>query len=264
MPLDNLKDRLLSRVARTIDTATSSTTFTMDFGRRRSIRIMALIAHNLSFSARLRIRASNSPDFSTTVYDETSDVWGSVTEAEWNIDELEWENDNYWAGTFTQEETEGQTPVSSRILPEPVEARYWRFDIIDTQNDAGFVEIGRLFIGDAFLQPRVNYAYGGSLGYETKTVVDESLGGSEFFDPREQLRVMRFDLQFLGDQEGFARALELTRRAGIHKEVFVVADPDDDEYGPQRNFLGRLRQLNPLEQAMFQLNSMAFEIKELR
>lgn len=263
-PLDNLKDRLLSRVARTIDVATGSTWFKLDFGRQRNIRIIALIAHNLSFSAKLRIRAANVADYSTTVYDLESDVWGALVNADWNIDELEWENDNYWAGTYTQEDFGGQTAVSSRILPESVNARYWRFDIKDTQNAAGFVDIGRLFIGDAFLHPRYNYAYGGSLGYETDTVVEKSLGGAEFFDPRESLRVMRFDLPLMSDEEGFSQALELTRRAGIHKEIFVVADPDDNAFGPQRNFLGRLRQLNPLEQAMYQLNSMSFEIKELR
>lgn len=264
MPLDNLKDRLLSRVARTIDLATGSTWFTLDFGRQRNIRIIALIAHNLSFSAKLRIRGANVADYSTTVYDLESDVWGALVNADWDINALEWENDNYWAGTYTQEDLGGQTAVSSRILPESVNARYWRFDIKDTQNSAGFVDIGRLFIGDAFLRPRYNYAYGGSLGYETDTVVEKSLGGAEFFDPRESLRVMRFDLPLMSDEEGFSQALELTRRAGIHKEIFVVADPDDLVYGPQRNFLGRLRQLNPLEQAMYQLNSMSFEIKELR
>ena len=264
LPLDNLKDRLFSRVARSVDVDPSSTRFEVDFGRQRSIQIIALIAHNLSFSARVRIRASDQSNFSALLYDKTQDAWGSLVDADWDINTLEWENDNYWAGTFTQEETEGQTAVSSFILDEPISARYWSFDIIDPQNVDGFVDIGRVFIGDGFLNPDINMAYGASLGYETDTVVEKALGGAEFFDPRESLRVMRFSLPFMSEEEGFGRALELTRRAGIHREVFVVADPTDEIFGPQRNFLGRLRQLSPLEQAMFQLTSMSFEIKELR
>lgn len=264
LPLENLKDRALARIARSINLDPSSTTFTVDLGRQRAIRILALIAHNLSFSARLRIRASNDENFAETLHDRTDDVWGALVNADWNIDDLEWENDNYWLGSYTQDETEGQTPISARILPEAVQARYWRFDILDTQNAAGFIDLGRVFIGEAFLSPPVNYGYGAGLGYEDATGIETALSGAEFFDPREPIRVFRFQLAFMDDTTGFSQALELTRRAGVWREVFVVADPSDTVFGPQRNFMGRLRVLSPLEQAMFQLNSMSFEIKELR
>lgn len=263
MPLDNLKDRQLSRIARTIDLLPSSTWFALDFGRQRSIRGFAFVNHTFSFASRIRARAANVPDFSVTVYDKTEDTWAAVA-GDWNIDELEWEADNYWLGTFSPEEVEGQTPTSARILGDMVQARYWRFDIIDPQNDAGHLDIGRLFIGDGFLQPRYNMSYGAQSGYETATKVETSLGGAEYFDRRESLRVIRFDLGLLSDDEGFGQALELMRRAGIDGEVFVIPDPTDTVYGPQRSFLGRFRQLNLLEQAMYQLNSMSFEIKELR
>lgn len=263
MPLDNLKDRLLSRIARTINVNLSSTWFVVDLTRQRALRVFSLIGHNLSFSARIRLRGSDDPAFGTTKYDQTFDAWPAAG-GDWDIDALEWENDNFWLGSYNQEETEGQTAVSVHVLPDGVQARYWRVDLIDTQNDAGFVDVGRLFLGEAFLQPKVNMGYGASLGYETATAVETALGGAEFFDPRESLRVMRFQLAFMSEEEGFSKALELTRRAGIHREVFVIADPGDKLYGAQRNFLGRLRTLNPLEQAMFGLTSMSFEIKELR
>lgn len=264
MPIGNIKDRLLSRVARSADEDPASTTFTLDFGRQRNIRIIALIAHTISFGGRLRVLAANNSGFSPTVYDVTGDVWPGLTGGEWDIDTLEWEADNYWFGTYTQEETEDQTAVSSRVLPAVVQARYWRFDILDEGNAAGFVDIGRVFIGDGFLQPTVNYDYGASLGYETATGVETSLGGVKFFDPRESIRVLRFELSRLSEAESFTQALELTRRAGVHREVFVIDDPDDETYSHQRNFVGHLRMLNPLERALFQYDSMAFEIEELR
>lgn len=263
MPLANLQDRQLSRIARTIDLSPSSTWFKIDFGRQRSIRGFAFVNHNLSFSSRIRARASNVADFSTTVYDKTLDTWPAVS-GDWNIDELEWEADNYWLGTFSPEEVEGQTAAAARILPDTVQARYWRFDLIDPQNEAGYLDIGRLFIGDGFLQPKYNMSFGAQAGYETATKVDASLGGAEYFDRRESLRVIRFDLGLLSHEEGYGKALEFMRRAGIDGEVFVIPDPLDTVYGPQRSFLGRNRQLNLLEAVAFQLNSMSFEIKELR
>lgn len=267
LPLDNIKDRQFARVARSgginpLDPA--ATTFTIDLGQQRSIRMFAIIAHNFSLTSRIRIEASNGDDFATLLLDMSFDTWGTVAGADWDINALEWENDNYWLGSYTMEDIEGLTPISSQIFPQNVVARYWRVTIFDQANTAGFVELGRIFLGESFLQPRVNYSFGASFGYEDATGVDTALSGAEFFDPREPVRVIRFSLGQLSEEEGFGQALELTRRAGIWKEVFVVPDPDDDTFGSVRNFIGRLRQLSPLEQAAYRLTSMPFEIKELR
>lgn len=263
LPLANIQDRAFARVARTVDLSASSTWLTIAFDRQRTIRAFAAIAHNVTTGGRFRLRASDQEDFSVLKYDETRDAWPSAS-ADWNIDQLEWENDNYWLGSYSQEDTEGQTPISQWVLPEAVQARYWRLDIIDPSNPAGFIDIGRVFIGDVFVNPRVNYSYGASLGYEDATTVQTALSGAEYFDPREPLRVARFQLAHLDQFEAFTQALELTRRAGTWREVLIILDPTDTEYGAVTCFIGRLRQLNPLEQVAWQTNSMAFEVKELR
>lgn len=263
LPLANLQDRAFAVVARSIDLSLASTTFTMDLRQQRSVRIIALVAHNFSFGGRIHIEASNADDFSDPLADFFVDAWSGVADAEWDLDSLEWENDNFWTGTYVQEDVEGQTPICPIVLENDIGARYWRVTIDDPSNPAGFVQIGRVFIGAGFLQPRINYSWGGSLGYEDATGVDSSLSGAEYFDVREPIRVMRFSLASLSEEEG-AKALDLVRRAGVHKEVFLVADPDDRANAVTQNFMGRLRQLSSLEQAMFQTTSMSFEIKELR
>lgn len=269
LPLPNLQDRALARVARSIDLELSSTMFTIDLQQQRTLRVLAFIAHNFSLSARITLVFSNTANFSDPALTISSDAWPSVSDGEWDLDALEWENDNFWLGTYLQEDIEGQTPTCSILLPEDILARYVKVTIDDKSNTAGFVQIGRLFLGSAFLQPRINYSFGATLGYEDATNIDTALSGAEYFDRREPVRVMRFTLGYLSADEGFGAALELTRRAGVSGEVFVIPNPDDKIYGATRSFLGRLRQLSPLEQlAMMSvgglLNSMAFEIKELR
>lgn len=268
MSLESLKSREFARVARSVDLSTESTTFTIDFGRSWPIRLFSFMAHNFTVSARIKIEASDNVDLSAPVLDASYDAYPSLVGSDWDINTLEWENDNYWLGSYTAEDTEGQTPIASILFSQNVVARYWRVTIYDPSNSAGFVQIGRLFLGDAFLQPTFNPAWGMDIGYEDATAVDTALNGAEFFDPREPIRVMRFQLQYLDDVEGYARALELTRRAGIWKEVFVIADPDDAVYAMQRNFPARLRQLNPLETVMYgydtNYHSMAMELKEIR
>lgn len=263
LPLDYIKDSQLARVARSIDTLVASTTFTIDFGRPWPVRIFAILAHNFSLASRIRVEASNAADFSVLLLNHSYDTWGTLAGAQWDIDALEWENDNYWLGSYTMEDIEGLTPISSQIFPENIVARYWRVTIFDGANTDGFVQLGRVFMGASFLQPRINYSWGGSLGYEDATGVTSSLSGAEFFDRREPTRVMRLSLGSLSEEEGY-QALELTRRAGVSGEVFVVADADDATYGTIRNFLGRLRTLSPLEAAAVGFNSMALELKERR
>lgn len=263
-PLDNLKDRAFSRVARSTDADVTSTTFTIDFGRTWGIRIFAVLAHNFSFSARIQVEASNNADMSDLISDITFDAYGSFVGSDWDINQLEWENDNYWLGSYTSEDTEGQTAISTYIYPVNVVARFWRVTIYDQANDDGFVQLGRLFMGDAYMQPTYNYNQGGSLGYEDSTGIETTLSGAEYYDPREPVRVMRIQLTYMTDAEGFDQALELTRRAGVWREVFIVADPDDVLRATQRNFMARPRQLNPLEQMMLGYNSMSFEFKEIR
>lgn len=269
LPLANLQDRALARVARTLDLEQTSTLFTVDLQQQRALRVLAFVAHNFSLSARITLVFSNAADFSSPILTITSDAWPSLSDGDWDLDALEWENDNFWLGTYLQEDIEGQTPTCSILLPDDILARYVKVLIDDSSNTSGFLQIGRLFIGSAFLQPRFNYSYGATLGYEDATNVDSALSGAEYFDRREPVRVMRFTLGYLSVDEGFGAALELTRRAGVSGEVFVIQKPDDRTYAATRSFLGRLRQLSPLEHlAMMSggglLHSMAFEIKELR
>lgn len=269
MPLPNIQTRAFAQAARTVDRELASTQFVLDFGRRRSLRILALVAHNLSLSARYVWEASNVADFSTLAFSQAFDAWPRLAGGTWDIHALNWLSNNFWLGGYTQEDIEGQTPVSSQVLPQNVMAQYWRCRVFDRTNKDGFIQIGRVFTSEVFLQPRINMKWGATLGYEDSTTVSTALNGAEFFDVREPIRILRFTLGYLSKEEGYAKALELTRRAGISGEVFVIFDPDDTTFAGQRNFIGRLRQLSPLESIqMFaggsSLTSMAFEIKELR
>lgn len=264
LPLAHLQFRQLGRVARTEDATLEATQFVVDFLARKTFRVLALVNHSISFAGRWIIEASDDSDFDTIIYTAIMDAWASLAGARWVASELAWHSNNFWRGTVSKDDAEGLTPIAFHIAPTDIQARYLRIRIIDTTNADGYVQIGRVFVGPAWT-PRINYGYGAGLAYEDPTTVDTSLGGAEYFDEREPYRVMRFTLGFLDEKtEGFAKALDIVRRAGISGEILVIPDSDDKDNGQRRNFMGRMRQLSPLEQAIYQLNSMAFEIKELK
>ena len=261
LPLSNLKVRTLGRVARSVDLSLSSTQFDIDLGSSKNIGLVGVVNHNFSFTASYRLRGSNVSDFSTIVFDSGvgfSDVWQIV----YPFGTLEWEDDNWWSGKYTPDEIDGYTPTLPIVLPSAKLARYWRLEISDATNPAGYVQLGRLFIGPVW-QPEVNMSYGASLGLETDTGVQKARSGAEYFDRRMPYRVQKFSLDWMSQDEAFSRAFEMQRRAGIDQEIFWIHDPDDTTHALRRQFLARLRALSAIEFPYFDINKSGFEVKEL-
>lgn len=260
LPLANLQNRQVQKVARSSNALAASTQFVLDLGQARSIGVLALVVHNISVTGSVRITASDSPAFSTLYYDSGAvPVWpsGMVPQAL-----LEWEDDNFWLGTLSQNARAGFQSPYIHILPSAVNMRYWKVEVIDTANPDGFVQIGRLFLAQGW-RPGINYAFGAELGYQDPTLVETSLSGAEFFDVRSRYRAFGFELQFMTGAESYGYALELQRLAGISGEVLLVPDSDDAANMPRRAFVGRLQQLSTIPQVQPDAFRASFQIKEL-
>lgn len=261
LPLSNLKNRVIGKVARSADAAPGSTWLDIDLGAPRAIRALAAVNHNLSLGAAYRLQGSASSDFSAPVYDTGAafiDVWPVVYPAA----ALEWEDDNWWSGRYTAEQISDYTTALTVLIPTTKVARYWRLEIRDAGNGAGYIQLGRLFIGPAW-QPAFNASSGASLGWETKTDIQEARSGAEYFERRTPYRVAHFSLDWLSQDEAFANAFELQRRAGVDQEVLWIQDPDDTTHALRLRFLARLRALSPIEYPYFNIHRAAFELKEL-
>lgn len=259
LPLANLQNRIIGKVARSTTDATADTKFDIDFTAEKNIRVLSLTNHNLSLDALYRVRGSTVSNFATSVYDSGwLDVWPVV----YLPADLEWEDNNWWQGKYSDEQRAGYTAALIHILPANTLARYWRIEIDDTTNAAGYVQIGRVFIGPAW-QPTLNMSYGASIGWETATEVQEALGGAEYFQRRTPFRSQRFALDWMTQNEAMAQAFEIQRRAGIDQEVLWIMDPSDTVHALRRRWLGRLRKLSPIEYPYYNTGKSAFEIKEL-
>lgn len=175
---------------------------------------------------------------------------------------LDWEEDNFWLGTLSANARAGYQSPYIAILPSATTARYWSFEIADTTNSDGYVQVGRLFMSSAWV-PSVNYAYGAGLGYQDPTPIDVSLSGAEYFDVRSKFRVFEFELQYILGSEAYSNALELQRLSGTSGEVLVVPDKDDTANVPVRSFVGRLLQIGPVFQPQPSAYTVKMQIKEL-
>lgn len=175
---------------------------------------------------------------------------------------LEWEDDNFWLGTLSNNARAGYQSPYILLLASQQNLRYWRVEVGDTGNSDGYVQIGRLFMASTWV-PSVNYAYGAGLGYQDPTPIETSLSGAEYFDTRSKFRVFNFELQYILNSEAYAYALDLQRLAGTSGEVLVVPDSSDTTNQPYRAFVGRLLQLSPITQPLPSAFCVPMQIKEL-
>lgn len=260
LPLNNLKNRLIRKVARSSDASTSSTKIIIDASEGRQIRLLSLVNHNMSTSARIRVRFSDKSNFSTIDYDSGLVlVWARTFDSV----NLAWQAKNFWSGRPFNSDRKFFTPNFVLCLPVEVYSRYILIEIDDRSNPDGYVEIGRLFISKG-LQPSINMQEGASLGYESNTEIELSESGSEYFRRREPYRVANFTLANQKGDIALGRIFDAQRRLGLDGEIFFVYNPFDGEDLLRRSFLGRLQELSPLESIFTDRYSVGFQIKEIQ
>lgn len=261
LPLANLQDRRISKKARSSNLLVSSTKFTFTLDKSRLIGVVALVGHNLSATATWRVCANATNSFSTPDYDSGwQPVWTDIAAATFGT--LEWESDSFWTWKLSDEETAYYPGLALDVLPAVQTGQYWQVEISDTSNAAGYVEIGRVFVGSSW-QVTNNASFGWGLGYEDNTIIEESIGGAEYYDQRPRYRVIKFGLDYVTTTEGLGVALGASRVLGTSGEILLVWDSTDADNLMRRSFMGRLRSLSPLDNPDVTRYTTAFEIKEI-
>ncbi len=261
LPLVNVQSRVLSKAARSTDDAIASATINIDYGAAASyyIAVVALIAHNLSSAAKVRIRASTVSDFASTTYDSGwVNAWASGTIPSAL---LEWESDSFWLGTVSAQMRAGYAAPYVKLTTR-VTSRYWRIEIDDTSNSDTWIQIGRLFMSDTWTAAN-NYNYGATLAHDDPAIIDTALDGTEFYGARSRRRSMKARLEWLSESEAYTKALDLQRIVGATGELIVIPDSADTTYGYQRNLYARLAELSPVSVLLPSRYGVDLDLREL-
>lgn len=257
LPLTNLKNRSLSKVARSTDDANSSTRFRFSLDIARIIGAVAFVNHNLSSSAEYRFRIYSDSAYTTLEYDSGMlDVWPQMP-----FGTYEWEDLRFWDLTATDEDLALFTKTLIHIPTVAISEQYYQVEFFDAANEDGYVQLGRVFLG-AIYQPFYNMDIGASIGYESGTLIDTAMSGAEYFDRRNSYRVAQFRLDHLTNEEAILNN-DIQKISGTDAEVLFVYDPSDAVNLNRRSFLGRIRTLSPIEQPYATRFATSYEIKEL-
>ena len=136
--------------------------------------------------------------------------------------------------------------------------------ITDTNNAAGYVEVSRLIIGDAWT-PTYNTSFGLSSGVTSLSTNSRTESGDLVTNRGIQYRTMKFDLSWLtpADRIIFTKILKSN---GINKPLLISLFPDaSEDYDKEQTFqiYGKLSQLSDITHPMFGIYSSSVEIEEI-
>lgn len=259
LPLGNLKNRKQARVARSTSLAPEATQFVIDLGVSTIWRVIALVAHNFGLDAQWRVTAGSDAAVTSPSYDSGwVDAWPAV----YGSDELEWESDNFWSGQYSAAELAGLNPTLIHRPDQLRSERYVKVEILDPLNVNSFVQIGRLFIANGWAAT-TGILVGAAFGLSDETEVQKAYGGAEIFDIKRRRREATIELAPLEESESYGKAFEMMRQAGIAGEVLFIWSGTDTSRALQRQFLGRMQRLNPIQHPYPFHQSVAFNIGEL-
>lgn len=228
-PLDNLKNTLLSRKARSSNAAAASSKIRLDMGATaRAIRVVAVLGHNISFAGTIQARGYSDSGYTTLVSGADSTACYAYPQS--LTAEKAADYPNHWIFCFPSDKT----------------ARYWEIQITDTANAAGYIELGRLWIGEAVLAPQVGIVYGATLGYESRDVVTESLGGAFWGESKTPRRVATVQFSQLASADKRA-ALIMQKNLGKLGELLYVMDTEAAAIDIMlESFPATMREVNPI------------------
>jgi hypothetical protein len=261
LPLTNLQDRRIAKRARSSNTNLTSTQFTITLDKSRALNVIALVGHNLTTDARFRIRGNSSNNCTSPDYDSGwKDVWQDLATS--TLGTLEWESDGFWSWKIDPEEAKYYPGMALCVFDYTRTNQYWIVEIDDETNSDGYVEIGRLFVSTSW-EVSNNVSYGWNIAYEDNSIIETSLSGAEYFDKRPLNRAVTLSLDWLSETEGLTTAWGVSRILGVTGEVLFVWDKDDSDNLMRRSFIGRLKQLDPIENPDPIRFKTAFEIKEV-
>jgi hypothetical protein len=257
LPLDNLKDRKISKTARSIDLALASTTFDIDLGKRKPVGIVAIIGHNLTPAAQWRVQLSDDAFATIKVDSGWMLAWPRVEE----FGVLPWGVFN-WGGLLALEVADLYTINSYWLEPAMALAQYIRVSIQNDSNPDGFVDIGRLYAGPIY-QPTFNMQYGCKIGFEDPSTVQYSRGGQRYADQKPPRRLIQFTLARIPESEIFGQVFDqMYRRLGIVGDVVVVPQPLVPSQWHRQAIYGSMRTLNPLTMSFVDAWDTDFIVEE--
>lgn len=258
-PVENLQALPLSYAARTADLDVAKTKVKIILAEKAKVQLVVFCVHNLSISARYRIRLFDDVALSQELADTG---WQKVWPVMFDEDEVDWEGRNWWDRAYTDEQIASLPWHRPALIDTEVYSSGLTVELDDAANPDGFIQIGRLEIASARRLP-MNYAPGAQMGFINTTTVETAKGGVEFFDVSESPRTFEGSIPMVAHETALQGFWEQLRRMGLHKPFFWWPNPTDELNMLRESFLARNSRISPLVQLAGGVDQIPLSFKEI-
>jgi len=260
--LDRLQDDARGSLAQSADLSLASTQFTINLSAATDLKILAILDHNASMTAQIRVRIGNDNTFAENLFDSN---WQPFWLAHYPQGGLPWGHPALWAGGPMPAEDYDAFPKCRYFVISDgysISAQYVLVEINDAANPAGYFSLSRCILAPAW-SPPINMEYGAQGGWDASlTNVTKSKGGVKFFEVNPKFRICNFTLDTT-EAVGTAWLMEIQRKIGLDQELFFIFNPDDATMLEQsRSFLATMKALSAIEFPFFDRNTHAFQLEE--
>lgn len=249
-PVTNVTTADFTNTARSTDATTTSTKILLDLGAAYPLRFFALANTNLSDAATWVIKLGTTSGAGDLLTTSSGPVWqlgGETALAAVGV------NDTL---PFYRRQFQNIYVHSAFIS-----ARYVTFELSDTANAAGFVEVGRAFASGGYV-PSVNASYGLKDGITDLSSKTKSESGAQTPAKRRRIR----NVSFVLEQRTMTEAdmlHDMQRMLGTVEEVLYVPDIDDAALTQRYGFIGTMRELSFLEYPYYNRRALPVSLEEI-
>lgn len=246
LPLENLRETRPKLKARSSSTATSSTQFKVQLTSAVNVLGIQLISTNLSSAGRYKFTWYTDSTYTTAI---NNTGWQSVgTSIDWSntADWLDWLDPDFWLGSAAFIDPNNQGRDIRYSFDAETSIQYLKVEIDDGGNSAGFVEIGYVYIGQAYV-PSININWGASFGRKSLTSSQSTVSGSAFFNRRGSQKHIKIAWPNLPSAEVLGDIDDIVQIHDIDMPVYVDLDPDNLTTGVKTAFLATITALPDYE-----------------
>ena len=249
LPVQNLQDPMRELVWRSEGLTNISVTANLGTPSdpddlRPPVQALALLNHNLTADAKVRLQASLSPEFCSLLLDEEFDAWGYIAGA----GEGGAGGPFLAGGKLANAHRSFYTPSPLRVVypvKNDLEAKgYWKIAFTDPGNPDGYIQMGRIFLTfyDDF---KSDWAYPWFLGGKDESEIIYNPSGVPWTDPKAFRRCLRFVWnERFSDEDKYWRFFFMVMNMG-RKQDWII-DPISDRVSARHftTLYGRFREIS--------------------
>jgi hypothetical protein len=249
-PLSLVTSADITDVARSTDVLTTSTVIQIDLGATYPLRLFYMAGTNLSDTATWVVKVGT-----------TSGAGDVLTTGSLNAWELGSETGFAAVGVQDTAAYAKRRFHNAYIHTSFVFGRYLRYEITDTSNPAGYIDVGKAGAAGGYI-PTINASYGLKDSWTDLSTKTRAESGAQWVNKRRRVRSVSMVLE----QRTLIEAdllHDMQRILGTVEPVFYSPDIADAQLTQRYGFLGTMRELSSLEYPYYNRRSLPVSIEEI-